>query len=125
MRAQLADLAERLGEGDATTEIRESAEALEEAMGAVEKALYQTQNQSRQDPLNFPIRLNDKLGGVASLASIGDAAPTSQAYAVRDELLAAIDAQLAKLNVLWNEDLPALNESVRAAAVPALSVEGD
>ena len=62
VRAQLGELKERLGEGDAATEIRESAKALDEAMGEVEKALYQTKNQSRQDPLNFPIRLNDKLG---------------------------------------------------------------
>jgi photosystem II stability/assembly factor-like uncharacterized protein len=125
VRAQLGELEARLGDGDGATEIRESAKALEEAMSEVEKALYQTKNQSRQDPLNFPIRLNDKLGGVASLVSIGDAAPTSQSYAVRDELLAAIDAELAKLEALWTEDLPALNEKVRAAAVPALSVEGD
>ena len=62
---------------------------------------------------------------VGSELSIGDAAPTRQSYAARDELLAAIDAELAKLDTLWTEDLPALNEQVLAAAVPALSIEGD
>jgi hypothetical protein len=94
-------------------------------MGEIEKALYQTKNQSRQDPLNFPVRLNDKLAGVGGLAAIGDFAPTQQDYAVRDELTAAIDAELAKLEQLWQADLPALNEQVLAAAVPAVSIDED
>ncbi|HHS12451.1 MAG TPA: glycosyl hydrolase, partial [bacterium] len=32
---------------------------------AVEEALYQTKNQSRQDPLNYPIRLNNRLSALA------------------------------------------------------------
>jgi hypothetical protein len=59
---------------------------LREAMTAIEERLYQTRNKSEQDPLNFPIRLNDKLGGVYQVASFGDHPPTEAAIAVRDEL---------------------------------------
>ena len=65
-----------------------------EALRAIEEALYQTQNESRQDPLNFPIRLNDKLAGVMLSAAIGDHPPTASAVAVRDELFGRfIEAQ--------------------------------
>ena len=40
-------------------------------MSTIEETLYQTQNESRQDPLNFPIRLNNKLGHLGSLSGFG------------------------------------------------------
>ena len=42
----------------------------------MEEALYQTKNQSNQDPLNFPIRLNNKLASLAGVVDSADAAPT-------------------------------------------------
>ena len=87
---------------------------------AVEEALYQTKNKSSQDPLNFPIRLNDKLAGVGDSAALGNFPPTAQQVAVRDELFKAIDEQLAKLKAIWDTDLPAFNKL--AASVPAVKV---
>jgi len=124
VRGQLDDLKQRLdGEDEAAKPVLEAAKNLDAAMTTVEEALYQTKNQSSQDPLNFPIRLNDKLGGVAGLASLGDGRPTAQSYAVRDELSAAIDAELATLAGLWAEDLPELNRLAREADVPLVSVK--
>ena len=45
--------------------IAKAAEALTKSVTSVEEALYQTKNQSNQDPLNFPIRLNNKLSALA------------------------------------------------------------
>ena len=38
----------------------------------------------------------------------------------RDELVAAIDAQLSALEGLWSDDLPALNAMAQKAGVPAI-----
>jgi hypothetical protein len=96
-----------------------------EKLEPIEQALYQTQNESRQDPLNFPIRLNDKLSAVMSLAEIGDAAPTSQALAVKQELSNAIEAQLEALEEIWRDDLPVLNQRITDAGVDLLSTVTD
>ena len=96
-----------------------------EKLEPIEQALYQTQNESRQDPLNFPIRLNDKLSDVMGLTAIGDAAPTSQALAVKRELSAAIEAQLAALETIWRDDVPALNQRITDAGVDLLSTATD
>jgi len=56
-----------------------AATELDKKMTAVEEALYQTKNKSSQDPLNYPIRLNDKLAGVADSAATGSWAPTALA----------------------------------------------
>ena len=79
--------------------------------------------ESRQDPLNFPIRLNDKLAGVMALAAFGNHAPTTSAIAVRDELVSAIDAELATLNNLLGADLAAFNDLIARHQLPAVVVE--
>jgi hypothetical protein len=101
----------------------DQAKALDEKMTAVEEALYQTKNQSRQDPLNFPIRLTDKLASVAGGASIGQWRPTDSMIAVKDELVAAIDAELATWRTLRDTDVPALNDKARELAMPAVKLE--
>ena len=99
----------------------DAAKALSESLTAVEESLYQTKMQSRQDPLNFPIRVNDKLAGLLRLAALGDFRPTRSAIAVRDELTAAIDAELAKLSRMLDDDLTALNALARDHEVTAVS----
>lgn len=78
-----------------------------------------------QDPLNFPIRLNDKLAGVMALAGFGDHAPSASALAVRDELVAAIDTQLDRLEELLGNDLAAFNSQAAGAGLEAVRVATD
>ncbi|MCM2270516.1 MAG: glycosyl hydrolase, partial [Thermoanaerobaculia bacterium] len=118
VRGQLDTLVARAGDGEAAKPLVERAKKLGEATKAIEERLYQTKNKSEQDPLNFPIRLNDKLAGVYQVASYGDNRPTDAAIAVRDELGAKIDAELAALAKLMAEELPAINEAARQAALP-------
>jgi photosystem II stability/assembly factor-like uncharacterized protein len=120
VRKQLTDVKKRVGSAKESKPIVDAANDLDKKMTAVEEALYQTKNHSSEDPLNYPIRLNDKLAGVADSASTGSWAPTAQQIAVRDELVPQIDAQLAKLKAIWETDLPAFNKL--AATVPAVNV---
>ena len=101
--------------------ITDSAKALIQKITEIEETLYQTKNQSRQDPLNFPIRLNNKLAAVGGNASIGDFRPTDQAIEVRDNLVMLIDAELEKLQSILETDVPALNAMIRQADIPAIS----
>ena len=116
----LVELEKRLGDGPEHKALVGAAKDLDKKLVAIEEALYQTQNRAEEDPLNFPIRLNDKLAGVAASAAQGDNPPTAQQEAVRRELTAAIDAQLAKLREVWDKDLPAFNQKVRDENVPAI-----
>jgi hypothetical protein len=117
VRRALTDVKKRAGDNKT---IVAAADDLDKKMTAVEEALYQTKNHSPEDPLNFPIRLNDKLAGVGDSAGAGSYAPTAQQIAVRDALVAQIDAELAKLKAIWDTDLPAFNKLVRDQNVPAL-----
>ena len=122
VRSQARSAADR---SDATDAVKAAADSLIDQLTSIEQALYQTRNQSRQDPLNFPIRLNNKLAAVAGNASIGGFRPTDQAIAVRDDLTSRIDAQLAMLQALLEKDVPRLNTMIRESAVPAILLEDE
>ena len=94
VRKQVEDLLKRVGAQ--SKPINDAGVALNKKLTAIEETLYQTKNQSNQDPLNFPIRLNNKLAALGGVVGSAEAAPTAQSYAVYDELVTAIDAELAK-----------------------------
>ncbi|NDE60944.1 MAG: glycosyl hydrolase, partial [Cyclobacteriaceae bacterium] len=78
---------------------------IKEEMKAIEETLYQTQNRSGQDPLNYPIRLNNKLAHLSSVVGNGDYPPTDSAEEVRKELTQQIDVQLARFQKLEQEQI--------------------
>jgi hypothetical protein len=120
VREQVRGAAARARSTPAGAEVGAAAEALEKKLTTVEETLYQTKNQSSQDPLNFPIRLNNKLAALARAVDGADAAPTDQSYAVYDDLAAKIDAQLAALAQVLKDDLARFNQLVRERDVPAV-----
>ncbi|MEZ4796892.1 MAG: glycosyl hydrolase [Flavobacteriaceae bacterium] len=108
---------------DNVKDLVEKAKELKEKFSEIEKALYQTQNRSGQDPLNFPIRLTNKLGHLNSLVSMGDFAPTEQDIAVKNELTKAINVQLSAFNTLVDDEIKAFNASFNAKNLNYLIVE--
>ena len=88
---------------EATEELVEKAKEMKEGFGEIEKALYQTQNRSGQDPLNFPIRLTNKLAHLNSLVSLDDFPPTEQDIAVQQELSREIETQLSAFDKMVDE----------------------
>lgn len=81
----------------------------------IEKDLYQVQNQSPQDPLNFPIKLNNRLASLRRSIENGQAKPTDGAYQVFEELSKELDGHLSKFNQILDADLKAVNEQLTAS----------
>ncbi|MEM9837020.1 MAG: glycosyl hydrolase [Bacteroidota bacterium] len=92
------------------------------ALTEVEEMLYQTKNRSNQDPLNFPIRLTNKLAHLNSLVGVGYFRPTKQSYELKAELTQQIDVQLAKYHNVVKDMLPQYNRMIREAAVDLISL---
>jgi photosystem II stability/assembly factor-like uncharacterized protein len=85
-------------------------QSLVEKLTSVEGEIYQYRNRSNQDPLNYPIRLNNKLAALQGIVESGDARPTDQSYAVFKDLSARLDKELARLDALTKSDLAELNK---------------
>ncbi len=120
VRSQLKVLNDRLPDQERIQPLREQIKALTKAMTDIEEALYQTKNRSSQDPLNFPVRLNDQLGNVMEIAAQGDFPPTVQAVEVREMLFEKINAQLERWKALCDTDIPALNRLMRSLEVDVI-----
>ena len=103
--------------------VAESAATLVKKLTEVEQELYQTKNQSGQDPLNFPIKLNNKLAALGNVVGATDTAPTAQSSMVFEELASKVNAQLLKLGGLLKDDLASFNRLVREQNVPAIVVK--
>lgn len=104
----------------AAPRLRRNATALLTAMAAVEQEIYQVKNQSSQDPLNFPVKLNNKIAALNGVVASGPYAPTAQSIAVFDELSALLKVQTDRLERILREDLERFNRQVRAAGQPVI-----
>jgi photosystem II stability/assembly factor-like uncharacterized protein len=123
VRRQLDDLLKRAADQPSAKPVLTAGAALNRKLQAVEEELYQTKNQSSQDPLNFPIKLNNKLAALGGIVASADAQPTEQSYTLYDELAAKIDAQLRQLNQVMTDDLKSFNALVRSSDIPAVIVK--
>jgi hypothetical protein len=123
VRKQAQDYATRVKDQPNAQPIIDAAKALDDKLTAIEEELYQTKNRSNQDPLNFPIRLNNKLAALAGAIAGADAQPTEQQVAVYEDLTGRINAQLEKLRQALATDVPAFNKLVRDQNAPAVWVK--
>tara|TARA_B100001057_G_scaffold410512_1_gene425641 strand:+ start:2646 stop:5720 length:3075 start_codon:yes stop_codon:yes gene_type:complete len=96
---------------------------LRNKLSKIEKTLYQTQNQSNQDPLNYPIRLTNKLGHLNSLVSYNDFSPTNQDMEVKAELADKVKIQLNAFNVLIEKDLKIFNNEFSELKIDYLKID--
>jgi hypothetical protein len=99
----------------ADAQIKSAGQTLTEKLTAIEGEIYQYRNRSSQDPLNYPIRLNNKLAALQGIVESGDARPTDQSYAVFKDLSARLDKELARLDALTKTELPEFNRTLTQA----------
>lgn len=118
-RVQIEDVMKK---AEADT-IKSYGKSILKEMKAVEEALYQTKNKSGQDPLNYPIRLNNKLGHLNSLTSMGDNPPTASAIEFKKEVTGRIDEQLNIWYKILKKDIPTFNNLVQQNKIEAVKLE--
>ena len=118
IRKQLDEYAERVKD----QKVVDAAKALAKNLTAVEEALYQTKNRANEDPLNFPIKLNNKLAALEGVVESSDNGPTLQSSQVFEDLASQVNAQLETLKKLTGSDLAAFNKLARDQNVPAVII---
>jgi photosystem II stability/assembly factor-like uncharacterized protein len=106
--------------GTQQQEFKSIADGMMGKLTAAEQETYQVRNESNQDPLNFPIKLNNEIAAVASYVSQGEYRPTRQAREVFEMLSKELDVHLKAIKAAMDADLPRLNAILRAAGLQEL-----
>jgi photosystem II stability/assembly factor-like uncharacterized protein len=108
MKDQIGDRAAKASDA----RIKAAGDALTGKLTDVEGDIYQYQNRSGQDPLNFPIRLNNRLAALQGVVEAGDNKPTDQSYAVFKELSSRLDKAFRRLDGIVKDDLETFNQQI-------------
>jgi hypothetical protein len=98
-----------------------AADRLTKNLSAVEEEIYQVRNQSGQDPLNFPIKTNNRLAGLLRVVNFGDGKPIGNARAIFDDLSAELKAHTDRLQQVLSTDVPAFNAEAKRLKLEPLA----
>ena len=111
IRRVKAQLDDRLEASD-DAGLADAAGALTAAASEVEGNIYQVRNRSNQDPLNFPIRVNNRLANLLSMSERGDGRPGSGMYEVFEIMVAELEGYTGRLQEVWANELAAVNREL-------------
>jgi len=109
-----------LGTEESYTDILKTINTFDEQMSVIENNIHETRNEARQDPLNFGIKLNNRLAYLATHESAGDFRPTDQGIAYKEEVSAQIDTELSNLKTLMDEQIGKINALIQEKGIQFL-----
>ncbi len=102
-------------------DILEMALKLKKDMSEIENKIHMTKNQSRQDPLNYGIRINNRLAFLMADQQRGDYPPTDQAKEVKEAVSKELSEQIEALDILLDERLAQINRMGRPKGVQIIN----
>jgi photosystem II stability/assembly factor-like uncharacterized protein len=116
---------DRMGKLDSKTgPTAKALEALEQTLTEVEVKVYQVKNQSFEDPLNFPIMLNNKIASLQGIVESADVQPTDQTYEIFKLLSGRLEEQMNRLDTAVQKDLPRVNQMLQRQKISPIKPEG-
>jgi len=119
IKQQIADRRGKVKDAATTRSLEE----FEKQLSAIEEDIYQVRLQSSQDPLNFPIKLNNKIAALQGVIESADVKPTEQAYSVFRTLSNALDERLGQLDAQTKTKMPPLNQLLQRQKVDPIKAE--
>jgi hypothetical protein len=127
IRSIKEQLDERAPKMTSVTDFAALSKSLTDSIGSVEDSVYQTRNKSGEDPLNFPVRLNNQIAALMGFVQSGDRRPPPQAYQVFETVSPKLDVQLGRYDKSVKLYLDKINALLKAAGLPPVvptTVEG-
>jgi hypothetical protein len=113
-------LADRMSKST-NADVKALAEELRKELTAVEEDVYQVRNQSNQDPLNFPIKTNNRLASLLRVALAGDGRPTGNVVPIFNDLKGELKAETDRLQRTLTTLLPRFNQAAQRAGLEQIS----
>jgi photosystem II stability/assembly factor-like uncharacterized protein len=120
LKAQVAD---RLTKSQ-DPKLKTAGDKLTADLSAVEVEIYQVKNQAGQDPLNYPIKLNNRLASLLTgVVESGDGRPIGNAPAIFTDLTGELKVQTDQLARVLATGVPGFNTVAKVAGVAPIVVK--
>jgi photosystem II stability/assembly factor-like uncharacterized protein len=117
LKKQVAD---RLGKSS-DANLKLLGDSLTKKLSTVEEEIYQVRNQSGQDPLNFPIKLNNRLAALMGTVTRGDTRPSNNETPIFGDLKVELKVQTDRMQKIEDTDLAALNALLKKLGLETIS----
>ena len=114
-------VADRLGKSQ-DAQLKSAGDKLTTNLSAVEQEIYQVKNQSGQDPLNFPIKVNNRIASLLGVVANPDARPIANAYPIFNDLKSELKVHTDRLAEVLRTDLPLFNTEAKRAGLEPITV---
>ena len=114
-------VADRLTKSD-DAQLKSTGDKLTNDLSTVEQEIYQVKNQSGQDPLNFPIKINNRLAALLGVVSRADDKPIAAAYPIFTDLKGELKVQTDRLTKVLDSELPTFNAQAKRLGLPEVTV---
>ncbi len=120
IRAIKAQVTDRLSKSQ-DPQLKTAADKLTASLSAVEESIYQVKNQAGQDPLNFPIKVNNRLATLYSMVNDGDGKPIGNAAPIFKDLSNELKTYTDRLKETLVGDLAAVNAQLKRLGLDPIS----
>lgn len=123
VRGSISTFQQRISDLDTATtrEIRADMTSISDSLTTIENVLVQTKAVAFQDLLNYPVKLNNKIASLASVAASADRRPTQQVYDLFATLKRQADAQCDRVDVIIAKNLVDVNERIATLKLTAIA----
>ncbi len=117
IKKDLKDRTDKTNSADA----KAIAEQFTRELTAVEEDVYQVRNQSNQDPLNFPIKTNNRLASLLRVVGTGEGRPIGNAEPIFEDLQKELKAETDRLQKALGTYLPRFNQLANRLGIEPIS----
>lgn len=123
IKDDLAFLKTKIGTDAQYIELAELVKQFEQELNAHENNIHETRNRSVQDPLNYGIKMNNRLAHLMVEQAQGDFRPTQQGEEVRQLLTKQIDEELTRLHSTIDQHVERINALAKEKGVEVVMVK--
>lgn len=121
IRSIKKDLDYLKGKPELKTDLKNMITDFESKLNVIENNIHMTKNQSRQDPLNYGIRINNRLAFLMADSQRGDYPPTDQAKEFFIDVKKELDIEIKALEQLAGEYVSKINSQISDNKIKMIS----
>ncbi len=123
IKEDLGSLKNKVGTETQYKELIDAVKKFEDELTTHENNIHQTKNRSVQDPLNYGIKMNNRLAHLMVEQAAGDFPPTQQGEQVREMLTKMVDEELLKLRSTINQNTERINNMAKEKGIEVVMIK--